>query len=144
MKDNVREETEELFVVNEVIQTFDVRQMIDQLLRSLRLKCKGLNKLGCNTFKIRLYLFDEGTVEGFEHVFDPPTLGHNEEQVDSKNHTNDSRNDKLFSLSICGADDNKVTDNKKLKAYIKSVVKTEKCEQDSTGIKTESIEKTQY
>ena len=42
------EPTEELCVVSEEIRTLDVRQSIDQLLRSLRLKCETLNKL---TFK---------------------------------------------------------------------------------------------
>ena len=122
-----------------MIQTFDVRQMIEQLLRSLRLKCKGLKKLPFNSlFKVQIFLFDEGIVEGFEHLVDEDS----EEESDSDNETkdSDSSDDELLSLWICGQNDNKVTDDKKLKAYIKSVVKTEKCEQDLTGIKTESSE----
>ena len=96
--------------------------MIDQLLRSLRFKCKGLPKLRCNAFKIQLYLFDEGTVEGFDHLFDPLTFEDNEKEVLSRKDTNvsDSSDEELLSLSICGEDDNKVADDKKLKAYIKS------------------------
>ena len=58
-KNNVQDETEEFSVVHEVIQTLDVRLMIDQLLRSLRLKCNGLNKLPKNTFYwITVYTYD--------------------------------------------------------------------------------------
>ena len=100
--------------------------MIDQLLRSLRLKCKGLNKLRFETLKITLCLSDYSIVEGFEHLID--------ENFDFESDS------ELLSLSICGQNDTKVGENKKLKPYIKSVVKTEKCEQDSTGIKTETNE----
>ena len=127
-----------------MIQTFDVRQMIDQLLRSLRLKCKGLPKLRWNALKIQLYLFDEGIVDGFEHLFDPPTFGDIEKEVLSKKDKNvsDSSDEELLSLSICGEDETKVADDKKLKAHIKSLLKIEKCEQDMTGIKREPEEKT--
>ena len=105
------------------------------MLRSLRLKCIGLNKLPLNTFYfIQFFLTDNGIVEGYEHLFDDI-----DEEVDSENETNgtDSSDKELLSLSICGQNDTKMADDKKLKAYIKSVVKTEKCEQDSTQIKTE-------
>ena len=119
-----------------MIQTIDVRQMIEQLLRSLRLKSNGLNKCPFKMCQIELFTSDNTIFEGVENFSNFP------KEVDLEIYINNSdcSDGELLSLSICGEDNTKVADDKKLKAYIKSVVKTEKCEQDLTVIKTEPVE----
>ena len=125
LKENeLLEPTEELCVVSEEIRTLDVRQSIDQLLRSLRLKCESLNKLTFNAFfQIHPITTDNNRVDGIEVSYNNGTIVRTDDQ--------------LILMRISGQ--NEVSEDMKLKAYIKSEIKTEKCEPIVSRIKTEAV-----
>ena len=65
------EETEELCVLGEEIKTLDVRESIEQLLRSLEMKCQSLRRLPKNALlKIVPKTTDGEWVDGFEKLLD--------------------------------------------------------------------------
>ena len=120
LKENeLLEPTEELCVVSEEIRTLDVRQSIDQLLRSLRLKCESLNKLPFNAFfEIEPITTDNTRVEGFDNLDAPP----NGIEVSFNNGTKSEKsfksNDQLLSMRISGQNDSKVGEDKKSTEWI--------------------------
>ena len=138
MKENDnRNAVEELCVLADEIRTLDVKQSIEQLLRSLRLKCQSLPKLPNETYFEMTYVTnDNSQVEGFDNPDTPPT-GVKPFRESNKStmteagtsglhsDTDVEDTDEVLSMSMSGQDDLNLPDDKKLKAFIKTEAKSE-------------------
>ena len=153
-ENNNRNRGEELCVLGEDIRTLDVKQSIDQLLRSLRLKCESLDRLADDTFfEMTYFTYDNSYVEGFGNQYIPPNFrpftesnkrvskgaeaGTSGTQSDCHSCSDcDNKNThEILSMSMSGQDNLCLSDDKKLRAFIKTEVKPEI--KTEPGIKTE-------
>ena len=113
MKEREEEQTEELAVLSEEIRVLDIRQSIDQLLRSLEFKCKDMKRLPEDTY------LDIESSDGRQLEISSGSDG-------MPGYLRSCGGDEVLAIDISGQNDSSLTEEeKKMRPYIKAEIKTE-------------------